>query len=185
MSDADLTKMEIPTARLVLRRPAAEDIDAIFTVNGDPRACAHNPSDLLGGREDAVRLFHRWDRHWQEHGLGYWTVRRHDSATPLGFCGTKYMDLDGMRVLNLFYRFDPAAWGRGYASEAAGAVVGWVRDRLPGFPIVARVRPGNAASQRVAVRAGLVRCEHLDTAGEDGLDWIYAANLPEQTGTVR
>ena len=38
------------------------------------------------------------------------------------------------------------------------------------------VRPGNVASAKVAVRAGLHRAEHLDTDGEDGLDWIFARN---------
>ncbi|WP_211264037.1 hypothetical protein [Streptosporangium amethystogenes] len=43
--------------------------------------------------------------------------------------------------------------------------------------VIARVRPANTASQRVTVRAGLVRAEHLDIAGEDGLGWNFAKNL--------
>lgn len=57
--------------------------------------------------------------------------------------------------------------------EAATAVVAWASRRHPEYPLIARVRPQNVASQRVAIRAGLVRAKHLDQPGEDGLDWIY------------
>jgi [ribosomal protein S5]-alanine N-acetyltransferase len=55
-------------------------------------------------------------------------------------------------------------------------VVSWATNRLPGQPLIARVRPANIASQRVAARAGLQRNESLDDHGIDGLDWIYTAN---------
>ncbi|MEV0751174.1 hypothetical protein [Streptosporangium sp. NPDC050280] len=50
-------------------------------------------------------------------------------------------------------------------------------ERVPDLPVIARVCPANTASQRVTVRAGLVRAENLDIADEDGLDWIFAKNL--------
>jgi len=101
-------------------------------------------------------------------------VRRHEVPAPLGFCGLKELRFDERPILNLFYRFAPAAWGNGYATEAATSVVGWAAAHQPDRPVLARVRPDNTASHRVAVRAGLVRAPHLDRAGFDGLDWIYA-----------
>lgn len=89
------------------------------------------------------------------------------------------MGLHGMRVLNLFYRFDTSAWGQGLASEAAAAIATWASRRVPDLPLIARVRPANVASQRVAIRAGPTRAEHLDATGDDGLDWIFAVNLPD------
>ena len=83
-----------------------------------------------------------------------------------------------MKVLNLFYRFATSAWGQGLASEAAAVVTAWASRHVPDTPLIARVRPTNIASQRVAVRAGLTRAEHLDGTGYDGFDCIYAARLP-------
>jgi RimJ/RimL family protein N-acetyltransferase len=177
MLDRSHRSEELLTARLSLRRPTLDDIDAIFAIHSDPTTCLHNPSDALSKREETVELFQRWDDHWQRFGYGYWVVRRRDSDRTLGFCGTKVMDLHGMSVLNLFYRFEASSWGQGVASEAATAVVEWVTERVPDLPVIARVRPANTASQRVAVRAGMVRADHLDTAGEDGPDWIFAKNL--------
>lgn len=163
------------TERLSLARPEHGDIDAILAVHSDPRAVAHNPGDALRTRDDAEALFARWDEHWRIYGFGYWVVRRLHAPPPLGFCGLKFMGLHGRRVLNLFYRLDPASWGDGVAAEAATAVVRWAADRFPDQPVIARVRPENVASQRVATHAGLVRAETLDGDGYDGLDWVYAS----------
>jgi [ribosomal protein S5]-alanine N-acetyltransferase len=164
------------TRRLSLRRPEPGDVDAILGIHRDPRACAHNRSDALTTRADAEDLFRRWDEHWQSFGFGYWVVRRQESPSLVGFCGVKFMLLRDRRILNLFYRLAPASWGDGVGSEAAAAVVTWATTRQPDHPVIARVRPENVASQRVAVRAGLVRARHLDCQGFDGFDWIYAAN---------
>lgn len=179
MHDRDPAGERLRTARLTLRRPAETDIDAIFAVHRDPETCRHNPSDALTRLGEAGELYRRWDDQWQRCGYGYWVVRRHGSPLQLGFCGIKPMELHDMKVLNLFYRFATSAWGQGYAGEAAAAVTAWAARHVPELPLIARVRPANVASQRVASRAGLARAEHLDANGYDGLDWIYAARLPQ------
>lgn len=161
----------ILTARLSLRRPENVDAAVVFAVHADPLACAHNPADALTTMAEAEELVGRWQDHWRRHGVGYWVVRDRGEDAVLGFCGLKVMTLRDEPVLNLFYRFDPACWGRGIATEAATEVVRWAA--VLDMPVVARVRPANVASQRVAVHAGLTRAEHLDEDGQDGLDWIY------------
>ncbi|GAA2544131.1 hypothetical protein GCM10010435_10740 [Winogradskya consettensis] len=168
--------MQIVTKRLTLRRPAPADIDAIFALHHDPEACAHNPSDLLATHADAEERFARWDEHWRRHSFGYWAIDERESARTLGFSGLKVVRFREREVLNLFYRLDPAAWGAGYATEVATAVVAWAGEHLPDWPILARVRPENIASQKVALNAGLTRAEHLDEPGEDGPDWMFTAN---------
>ena len=178
--------MEIVTARLALRRPAPTDIDAIFEIHHNPEACWHNPSDLVADREDAKRLLTRWDDHWRRHNFGYWVVTARDANTvagvrggaTVGFCGLRFVRFRDREVLNLFYRLDPAHWGAGLATEAATAVVRWAGEQLPEWPILARVRPENLASQRVAVRAGLSRAVELDEPGEDGPDWMFTLRWP-------
>jgi [ribosomal protein S5]-alanine N-acetyltransferase len=173
MSDAGRATEELVTERLSLRRPAPADVDSIFAIHSDTRACAHNPSDALATRDEAHQLFRRWDEHWHRFGFGYWVVRHRGSAAPIGFCGIKVMQFNENDVVNLFYRFDPAVWRRGFAAEAAAAVTSWVAANIPDRALIARIRPENVASQRVATRAGLARAEHLDTLGEDGVDWIF------------
>jgi ribosomal-protein-alanine N-acetyltransferase len=172
---------QLLTVRLSLRRPIPGDVESIYRIHRDPRACAHNPSDMLATRAEAEDLYRRWDKHWNSNGFGYWSIRWRDGSQPdpiLGFCGLKVMRLNNRDVLNLFYRLDPAAWGDGVATEAASAVVAWAVAHLSDRPVIARVRPDNVASARVATRAGLRRAEDLDTPGEDGVDGIYTLNWP-------
>lgn len=181
MDAREFDNEEILTARLSLRRPTPADIDVIYAIHCDPRACAHNPADMLATPADAEYLYHRWDEHWQRHGFGYWAIRpRHtpDASEPLGFCGIKVMQFKDREIVNLFYRLDPSAWGNGLATESATAVVNWATAHLPGHPVIARVRPDNTASLRVAARTGLRRTEHLDSLGEDGLDLIFTSSWP-------
>ncbi|MFF3640901.1 GNAT family N-acetyltransferase [Streptomyces sp. NPDC002564] len=175
MRDQDLVGGRIQTERLSLQRPVEADIGAILSIHRDPETCRHNPSDALTRLEEAAALYRRWDAQWQRHGFGYWVVRRRDSPRHIGFCRIKPTELHGTETLNLFYRFTPAVWGHGFAAEAATAVVGWVSRNAPHLPLIARIRPANIASQRVAISAGLSRMPLLDTTGHDGLDWIYAA----------
>lgn len=49
---------------------------------------------------------------WQRDGVGYWVVTGRADPGVLGFCGVRPMRLAEAPALNLYYRLDPAAWGR-------------------------------------------------------------------------
>jgi RimJ/RimL family protein N-acetyltransferase len=149
------------------------DSAGVFAILGDPRTVEHNPSDRLEDRGAADELVSRWACHWEEHGLGYWCVRERGSDRIIGYAGVKRMLMHGRPVLNLVYRFVPEVWGRGFATEAAAAVLSKAREEMGAETIVARVRPGNRASQNVARKVGLQRDPAMDCQGEDGLDWAF------------
>lgn len=161
------------TERLRLTRPVATDSAGVFAILGDPRTVEHNPSDRLADLGEADELVARWIRHWDEHGFGYWCVRESGSDRIIGYSGVKRMQIHERPVLNLVYRFVPEVWGRGFATEAASAVVSRTLVDRPGETVVARVRPDNLASQNVALKVGLRRDVSLDCQGEDGLDWAF------------
>jgi len=164
---------ELRTERLRLARPAPTDAAGVLAILGDPRTVEHNPSDRVDDEAAAAGLVARWVRHWDEHGFGYWCVRELGEDGIIGYAGVKRMDAHGRPALNLVYRFAPDAWGQGFATEAATAVLASVADELPAELVVARVRPGNRSSQGVALKAGLRRDATMDSQGEDGLDWAF------------
>jgi ribosomal-protein-alanine N-acetyltransferase len=166
------------TPRLVLRRPSVADIDAIYAIYSDARACEHNPADVLGTRRDAAELLRRWDTHWSEKGYGYFSMDLPGTDAPIGFCGIKLVRFRGERVLNLFYRLDPAFWGQGFATEAARAVVDYTDRRLPELAMIAKVRPQNVASRRIVTKLGLVKQPSLGEVGEDGWEDVYTRRWP-------
>jgi len=174
--------VHLRTRRLLLSRPTLDDVDDVLAINSDGQAIAFNPSDRLTARAEAEALVKRWVAQWNRYGGGYWVVRDRSEPVTVGFCGTKNIEFGGKAVLNLFYRFFPKSWGQGYASESSVAAVEWAVSHFPDLPVVARIRPENAASILVAQRAGLVRAESLDSEGEDGLDLTYVRNWTDGTG---
>ncbi len=51
-------------------------------------------------------------------------------------------------------------------------LLGWLDEDRPGVPVVARIRPGNVASTRVAAHVGLVRRGRFD---EEHDLWVRVA----------
>ena len=87
-------------------------------------------------------------------GLGYWTVMERDGGGFLGWVLLIPLDARGPEV-EIGWRLRRAAWGRGFAAEAAAVVLRHGLGAL-GLPeVVADIHPANAASARVAERIGM------------------------------
>jgi len=164
----------LQTPRLLLIPPIIADAPSVLEILSDPRTVEHNPSDRVGDLDQAVDLVRRWRSQWERYGFGYWCLREPADHAVVGYCGVKTVRFRGQEALNLVYRLAPQAWGRGLATEAASAVVTWSVEHVPHRRIIARVRPDNQPSQRVATKAGLHRARELDEEGYDGLDLIFA-----------
>ena len=165
------------TARLSLRQPAQADAVAVLGILSNPLVVEHNPSAVVTELEDVEALVGQWLEHWERHGFGNCCVFEEETGRLVGNCGVRWATIRGDRVLNLMYRLHPSTWGHGYATEAAAALLQWVRESLPTELVVARVRPTNTASQRVATKIGLRRDPASDDHGEDGFDWAFTGRL--------
>ena len=71
------------------------------------------------------------------------------------YVGSVVLSVVSEDALELSYWILPTFEGRGAASEAARAAIAWARTAIAPGRIVAKTRPGAAASQRVLVKAGL------------------------------
>ncbi len=89
-------------------------------------------------------------------GQGYWTVR--ENCTPTRFLGwILLMPLDAVGPdIEIGWRFRRDAWGAGFATEAARAVLDHAFTTLALAEVVADIHPANARSIRVAEKIGLL-----------------------------
>jgi RimJ/RimL family protein N-acetyltransferase len=87
-----------------------------------------------------------------------WVIRDSDGGAAIGHLQASVMD-DG-RSADIAWVVGSAWQGRGYATEAAAALVDWL-TRTGVATITAHVHPDNVASARVAERAGLERTDEL------------------------
>ncbi|GLZ78642.1 GNAT family acetyltransferase [Actinorhabdospora filicis] len=154
------------TARLCLRRPAPGDHTAMHEIHADPRTNEHNPGGPAGDPHETRAWLDGWIAEWDEHGLGYWSVRETCEGEVIGLTGVRRADIGGLASYNLAYRFRPETWGRGYAQEAADAAVTAAARADPARRVAAVLRPSNAPSRKIALRAGLSYAGMVDHHGE-------------------
>jgi [ribosomal protein S5]-alanine N-acetyltransferase len=85
-------------------------------------------------------------------GFGVWLIELGSAAGLVGTTGLRPLGDTGLEI---FYSLAPGAWGHGYATEAARAVVEYGLGPL-GLPeVLAEVDEGNAASVAVVRRLGM------------------------------
>jgi RimJ/RimL family protein N-acetyltransferase len=143
------------TDRLVLRSVRQDDVEALWAIHGDPQTNRYNPAGPLPSRTAAEELLRQWQSHWREHDFGYWAIATRDQPdTVIGFGGLRLRHLRGAERLDLYFRFAPPAWGRGYATEMGRAAVALAFDGLGHGAVFATTRPGNQPSIAVLERLG-------------------------------
>lgn len=144
------------TDRLILSRPTAADFQDFHEIHTDPAVYRHvenfQPRTLDESRQDLANLIAEWDAK----GIGYYAVREAEGGPIIGFTGLMWYHRDGEDRLNLYYRYRPSVWSRGYALEAARAAL----DEIAGTPyaalrVFAKIRDNNPASRRLAERLGM------------------------------
>lgn len=115
------------------------------------RLVPYTPGMPLPG-EDAREIL---DQLIDPNGWGAWLVFRHDEV--VGDAGFRGPPADG--EVELGYSTLPDYRGRGYATEAARALVEWALAQPGVERIVAAPEPDNEASRRVLENAGLRRLD--------------------------
>lgn len=145
----------VETARLRLRPHRTADFAACCALWGDPEVVRH-----IGGQpspSDAVWMrMMQYRGHWALMGYGYWLAEERATGEFVGEVGIadfrRVIDppIDGIPEAG--WALAPAAWGRGYATEAVTAVLAWAATHLGDPPIACIIDPGNLASLRVAAK---------------------------------
>ncbi|HEY7509324.1 MAG TPA: GNAT family N-acetyltransferase [Vicinamibacteria bacterium] len=161
------------TERLTLRPMAAEDAAELQRQWNDPRVGRF----LWDGRPVAAArvrdVIAASEADFAARGFGLWALLLGgDAGAVVGFSGLR-VEAESGRV-ELLFALDPAAWGRGLATEAARAVLddAFRRLRLP--RVFAGANPANEASLRVLERVGMHRLGSRQTALEELV--LYAAD---------
>jgi ribosomal-protein-alanine N-acetyltransferase len=142
----------LTTKRLVLRPVTAQDhvvllahwtLPAVrrFLFDGEALSAAEVTATI----EESARNFNG-------SGYGIWLIQEERDTGLVGTIGLRPLEDLG---LEMFYSLAPGSWGKGYAIEAARAVMEHALVDL-GLPeVLAEVDEGNAASVAVVRRLGM------------------------------
>jgi RimJ/RimL family protein N-acetyltransferase len=144
------------TARLLLREWRDDDREPFAAISADPMIVAWLPGQADRAASDV--WIDRMRRHHDEYGFGYWAVELPGDASLIGAIGLSLVrDMPFAPAVEIGWRLAPAYWRRGYATEAARAVIDDGFGRLGLAEIVAFTVPANDRSWRVMERLGMRR----------------------------
>jgi len=165
--------MQLETERLLLRQLHEDDFDIYASMLADPVVAR-----FIGGVRDRAGARDHFDkarRHWRVHGYGKFAVQEKASGQLVGRVGPTLHN--GAPDIELGWTMARAAWGKGYATEAAAACAAWMFEVLSLDEVVSFIDPANTASVRVAAKLG--QTYSRDIMFEDELLRVYAVTRDE------
>ena len=147
----------LPTPRLLLRPLRQGDLPALAAMNADPEVMEHFPAPLGGTASEVMAA--RIADHAREHGFGFWAVEAPGVAVFTGIAGLLVPRFQAhfTPCVEIGWRFAREYWGRGYATEAARALLDFAFTRLELEELVSLTVPANGRSRRVMERIGMTR----------------------------
>ena len=176
MARMSLSTLSLHTARLRLRPFDDSDANALFLLHSDAHVLRYWDAPPWTERERAERFITAC-RQLAEAGTGVrLAVDRVSDGAFIGWCSLTRWN-PGHRSASLGYCYDAAAWGHGYATEAASVVLQWAFEALELNRVQAETDTRNAASARVLEKLGFVRegtlREDCVVNGDVSDSWVF------------
>lgn len=142
------------TERLLLRPFIDADADALWALHTSPRVLEFWDSPPWTDRARVAAFLAR-NHEREESGTGA-RVAVEDADGFVGWCSLAEYDATH-RSASLGYVYAEAVWGRGYATEAARALLDWGYAALDLNRVQAQCDTRNVASARVLEKLGFTR----------------------------
>ncbi len=159
---------ELVTPRLILRRPHAQDLEALYALTNDAEMQRFLGKKTPSRAISFPRLLQNAGS-WSLYGYGSHIVIERASGAMIGNCGVfqSYRglgdDFDNMPEAGWIIARDHS--GKGLAREAMNAALTWFEEEHGRQRIVAMIEVGNQASEAIAQALGFT---HFRSAPLDG-----------------
>jgi RimJ/RimL family protein N-acetyltransferase len=164
------------TSRLVIRAMTPDDVDDLHAFQSDPEVCRYLPF-APRSRDEVADKVEKFSRALTLAGDGdFWQLAIERAEAP-GVIGDLYFCLKGAGA-EIGWTLHPAHHGRGYMTEAAGALLDLAFGTLERHRVAAQLDPRNTASAALCRRLGMRQEAHfvedLWFKGEWGDTAVYA-----------
>ncbi|HET8862577.1 MAG TPA: GNAT family N-acetyltransferase [Solirubrobacterales bacterium] len=148
---------ELQTARLRLRRWIEADHEPFAALNADPAVMEYFPDPLT--REQSDSLIEAIESGFEQRGFGLWAVEVRATGAFIGFTGLNEPSLEAhfTPAVEVGWRLVRAAWGEGYATEAARASLAFGFEEVGLDQVVSFTSAENMRSRAVMERVGMTR----------------------------
>jgi len=152
--------IELQTERLFLRQWLSEDRPNFAKLNADPDVMEYYPNVLSTEESDAMAQ--KIESLIAKRGWGLWAVELIEKKSFIGFVGLHEptYDLPVTPCVEIDWRLAKGYWGKGYATEAANAALGFAFTGLNLSEIYSFASVSNWKSLAVMERLGMINTKN-------------------------
>ena len=144
----------LKTERLNLRTISLANLDDMTRLNRDPAVMRYIGDGAVWTRAQSEARIRRMLRVYENFpGLGMWIGEEQSTGRFVGAYVLNY--IPNTVEVEVGYRLCKSAWGRGFATEGARALVRYGLLKLGLYRVVGLTHPDNEPSKRVLMKAGL------------------------------
>ncbi len=166
----------LTTDRLVLRHLTQDDAAFILELLNDPGWLRFIGDKGVRTLEDARNYLVKGPlAMYERHGFGLYLVELADGHVPIGMCGL--IKRDTLDDVDIGYAYLPAFRAKGYAHEAAAAVLAYGNRQFGLTRIVAITSPDNVGSSRLLEKLGMNHEKTVTLGGADHEVRLYASDF--------
>ena len=156
----------LETQRLSIRHLTEDDAPFILELLNEPAFIRFIADRGVRNLDDARKYITNGPLvMYERYGFGLFAVELKNSGVPIGMCGL--LKRDSLEDVDLGYALFERDWGKGYASEAAAAVIDYGRKQFGLKRIVAITSRDNDASIHVLEKMGFRFEKLIRLPGED------------------
>jgi RimJ/RimL family protein N-acetyltransferase len=147
----------LETERLILRRFTEDDVENLVELDSDPEVMRYLNGGIPTPRELVEQqILPRFLSYYERYSdFGVWAAIEKSSGAFIGWFSLRSHDEDRPDEIDLGYRLRRSAWGQGYATEGAQALIRKGFTGLGVQRVTANTYEHNAASRRVMEKAGM------------------------------
>ena len=165
----------LETKRLILRKMSMEDFSILSTMLQDREvmyAWGYTFTD-----EQVYSWIGRMNENYERYGYAYFLAWDKQLHEVIGQIGLLPEEIEGKKYIGIGYILCKKHWGKGYATEGAGACMEYAFRVLGASIVIADIRPENLSSRAVAERIGMKMVGKYDKIvnGREMTHLIYRA----------
>ncbi|WP_431803666.1 GNAT family N-acetyltransferase [Halobacillus andaensis] len=148
--------MNIESQRLRFCKYTDNEFEYLADLLNNPEMVKYIGEGKTKDREGA-KNFLEWIYHTYNlgSGLGLMVLEDKERNNQVGHAGLVPQVIEGEEEIEIGYWVSKEHWGRGYATEAARALLHYGHHQLRLTRFISLIQPGNTASQRVAEKIGM------------------------------
>ncbi|XUA21100.1 GNAT family N-acetyltransferase [Citrobacter sp. OP27] len=144
--------MDLETARLKLEPFNDSHYEGLRVMDSDPNVMRYITKGIVKTPEETWEGIRRVQARWDKYGFSWWAIKEKSSNVIVGAACLQHLaNVDGA-PLEIGWRLVPKHKGKGYATEAAKAIIDFAAKRVKATYLVAVADPENMPSQRVMQR---------------------------------